>query len=93
MPRQTCAMMRLIAVLIAVLLATIENASAGEAGASVLTDEAGHEVIAYVARLPGKPRTDMKLALLLTFHGRTGNAEQLLGPASAAREHDGLLMG
>ncbi len=90
MPRQTCAMMRLIAVLIAVLLATIENASAGEAGASVLTDEAGHEVIAYVARLPGKPRTDMKLALLLTFHGRTGNAEQLLGPASAALEHDGL---
>jgi dienelactone hydrolase len=65
-------------------------ALAAENGTSVYKDEAGHDVIVYAARPPAKPRTDLRPALLLCFHGRTGNAEQLLGPASAALERGAL---
>ncbi len=64
-------------------------ALSGESATSVFKDDAGHEIV-YAARLPAKPRTDLRPALLLCFHGRTGNAEQLLGQASAALERCSL---
>jgi poly(3-hydroxybutyrate) depolymerase len=73
-----------------VLLGSTLLALAAESGTSMYKDDAGHDVIAYAARPPAKPRTDLRPALLLCFHGRTGNAEQLLGPASAALERSML---
>ncbi len=73
-----------------VLLGCALTALPAENGTSIYKDEAGHDVIVYAARPPAKPRTDLRPALLLCFHGRTGNAEQLLGPASAALERCSL---
>jgi poly(3-hydroxybutyrate) depolymerase len=74
-----------------VLASVLEGAAApGENGPAMLKDDAGHEIITYIARMPPKPRTDVRPALLIGFHGSGGNAEQLVGAAGAALEHAAL---
>lgn len=90
MPRCAVHQVALLVRITLIVLCMVCTSSAGENGTSVLMDDAGHEVITYALRLPPKPRSDLRPAILLTFHGRTGNAEQLVGPASAALERCGV---